>query len=453
MFATLTEHLTQALKTIRGEVRLTEDNIQVTLREIRLALLEADVALPVVKILIAQIKAKALGTEVAKSLNPGQAFIKIVHTELTHIMGIGECPLNLKAVPPAVILMAGLQGSGKTTSTAKLAKFLQDRHKKSVLLVSCDVYRPAAIQQLEVLANSVGVRFFASNATQKPVAIVTAAIDYAKHQSLEVVIIDTAGRLAIDAAMMLEIQALHSATKPIETLFVVDSMMGQDAANVAKIFSESLPLTGIILTKTDGDARGGAALSVSYLTAKPIKFIGVGEKTDALEAFHPERMASRILAMGDVLSVIEQARQKINLDETQQLSKKLQQGGNFTVQDFATQLRQFDKLGGMQVLLSKLPGIKQSALPATPPQPDGNKILLAAIDSMTRQERRYPELIKASRKIRIAKGAGVQVQDVNRLLKQFDQMQKMMKKVSGKGGMKKAMRGMMGLLPPHMRQN
>lgn len=430
MFDQLSERLSKTIKNLRGQGRLTEDNIKDTSREIRMALLEADVALPVIKTFINQVKTKALGTEVATSLNPGQAFIKVVNDELTNIMGAENAELNFKTQPPAIILMAGLQGAGKTTSVAKLAKFLTETQKKSVMVASADVYRPAAIKQLETLANAIDVKFFATDPKQKPEKIATQAVDAAKKQNVDVLILDTAGRLAIDEQMMQEIKSLHKAIDPIETLFVVDSMTGQDAANTAKAFNEALPLTGVILTKTDGDARGGAALSVRQITGKPIKFIGVGEKTDALEVFHPERIASQILGMGDVLSLIEEVEQKIDKDNADKVAKKLRKGKKFTLQDFAEQLQQMDKMGGMSKLLSKMPGMPD-VNPEALEQVKNNRMnikMLAIIRSMTPKERKHPEVIKASRKRRIASGSGTQVQDVNRLLKQFLQMQKMLKK-------------------------
>jgi signal recognition particle subunit SRP54 len=451
MFSHLTSRLNEALKKIKGQARLSEDNIQETLRAIRVALLEADVALLVVKDFILKVKEKALGSAVSKSLNPGQMFLKIVNEELTAILGAEAAELNLKVAPPAVILMAGLQGSGKTTSSAKLAKFLIEKQKKTVLLVSCDIYRPAAIHQLEVLAKGINTSFFPSDIHQKPNDIALAALDHARRQSIDVVIVDTAGRLAIDSEMMVEIKNLHTALHPIETLFVVDGMTGQDAANTAKAFSEVLPLTGVILTKMDGDARGGAALSVRQVTGKPIKFLGVGEKMEGLEAFYPDRMASRILGMGDMLSLIEEVQQKVDQEEVNKLQKKLQKGGSFDLQDFADQLQQMTKMGGLSSLISKIPG-----LPSLPNaggdlvNEKANKQTLAIIRSMTSQERRFVDLIKGSRKQRIAKGSGTQIQDVNRLLKQFIEMQKMMRKVAAPGGMQKMMRQMQqrSPLPP-----
>jgi len=438
MFENLQERLGKTLKNISGRGRLTEDNIKDTLREVRMALLEADVALPVVREFVKQVKERAVGVEVTKSLSPGQVFIKIVRDELEKAMGESNEELNLSTQPPAVLMMAGLQGAGKTTSVGKLAKFLKERHKKSVLVVSADVYRPAAIKQLETLASDVGVEFFPSDISQKPVDIAKGAIDHAKRKFFDVVIVDTAGRLHVDADMMDEIKDLHAAIKPIETLFVVDSMTGQDAANTAKAFDDALPLTGVILTKTDGDARGGAALSIRHITGKPIKFIGVGERTDALEPFHPDRVASRILGMGDVLSLIG-------------VAEKVMKGDDFTLEDFAEQLRQMKNMGGMMSLLEKLPGMNN--LPDAVKGQVGDKAfnqMEAIINSMTPLERKKPDLIKGSRKKRIAAGSGTQVQEINKLLKQFMQMQKMMKKMKGKGGMMKMMRNMKGMMPPGM---
>jgi signal recognition particle subunit SRP54 len=447
MFDNLTQRLGQLVKTLRGEARLTEDNIQDALREVRMALLEADVALPVVKDFVAGIKEKALGQEVIHSLSPGQALIGVVHQELIRLMGESNVGLNLVTTPPAVILMAGLQGSGKTTTSGKLAKLLNEQQKKKVLLVSCDVYRPAAIEQLKTLAGQIGVEFFASSIGQKPVDIANAALDYARRHFCDVLIVDTAGRLSIDEPMMAEIRALHAALNPVETLFIVDSMQGQDAVNVAKAFGESLPLTGVILTKLDGDARGGAALSVRHVTQKPIKFAGVGEKLTGLEPFHPERMASRILGMGDVLSLIEQAKDHIDQQEAKKLAQKLKKGKDFDLEDFKMQITQMKKMGGVSALLDKLPAQFANAAAAAPGADDkAIRRVEGIINSMTPQERRKPEVIKASRKRRIATGAGVQVQEVNRLLNQFEQMQKMMKQMS-KGGLAKMMRGMKGRFP------
>ncbi|MFC6440459.1 signal recognition particle protein [Pseudobowmanella zhangzhouensis] len=448
MFENLSERLGKTLKNLSGKGRLTEDNIKDTLREVRMALLEADVALPVVREFIAQVKEKAVGADVGKSLNPGQVFIKIVQAELEAVMGQVNEKLNLAAQPPAVVMMAGLQGAGKTTSVAKLAKMLKTREKKNVMVVSADVYRPAAIKQLETLASEVDVTFFPSDISQKPIDIVNAAIDKAKKQFFDVLIVDTAGRLHVDEQMMDEIKALHAAVKPVETLFVVDAMTGQDAANTAKAFNDALPLTGVVLTKVDGDARGGAALSVRHITGKPIKFIGMGEKTDALEPFHPDRIASRILGMGDVLSLVEEIERKVDKDKAQKLAQKVQKGKGFDLQDFKEQLEQMRNMGGMMSLMDKLPGmgnmtaqLKDKANEKTFSQME------AIINSMTPGERARPDIIKGSRKRRIAASSGTQVQDVNRLLKQFLQMQTMMKKMSG-GGAAKMMRRMKGMMPP-----
>jgi len=450
MFDSLSERLTRTLRTLRGAGRLTEDNIKDTLREVRMALLEADVALPVVRDFIEQVRVRAVGQEVMSSLTPGQVLVKIVHDELVRLMGASQAALNLAVRPPAVVLMAGLQGSGKTTTVGKLARWLKESQDKKVLVVSADIYRPAAIQQLKTLAAEVGVEFFPSETNQDPVAIGRAAVDYARKHYLDVVIVDTAGRLHIDADMMAEIQRLHKALEPAETLFVVDSMTGQDAANTAKAFGDALPLTGVVLTKTDGDARGGAALSVRQITGKPIKFLGVGEKSTALEPFHPDRVASRILGMGDVLSLVEEVQAKVDRAEAEKLAKKISKGKGFDLADFRDQLRQMQSMGGVASLLDKLPGV--SNLPAAVKNQVNDKEfkrLEAIINSMTPQERKHPDLIKGSRKRRIADGSGTQVQDVNRLLKQFDQMQKMMKKMSG-GGMAKMMRALKGRMPPGM---
>ncbi|SGY82259.1 signal recognition particle protein [Moritella viscosa] len=451
MFENLTDRLSATLKNVSGRGRLTEDNVKDTLREVRMALLEADVALPVVRAFIKNVKENALGQDVSKSLNPGQAFIKIVQAELESAMGDANEILNLAAQPPAVLMMAGLQGAGKTTSVAKLSRFLKEREKKSVLVVSADVYRPAAIKQLETLAAEVDVEFFPSNIDQKPVDIANAAIEYARKSFIDVVIVDTAGRLHVDSDMMKEIQDLHAAINPVETLFVVDAMTGQDAANTAAAFNETLPLTGIILTKADGDARGGAALSIRHITGKPIKFIGMGEKIDALEPFHPERIASRILGMGDVLSLIEEVERKVDKDKAEKLAKKVQKGKGFDLEDFRDQLVQMKSMGGMMGMMDKLPGMNQ--VPDAVKDQMDDKLtnrMEAIINSMTPAERKRPEIIKGSRKRRIAVGSGTQIQDVNKLLKQFTQMQKMMKKMSGKGGMKKMMGKMKGMMPPGM---
>jgi signal recognition particle subunit SRP54 len=451
MFENLSQRLGGVIRDLRGQGRLTEENIRDALREVRMALLEADVALPVVRGFVDRVRERAIGQEVLKSLSPGQALVKVVHDELIVTMGRANDALDLAAQPPAVILMAGLQGSGKTTTSAKLARWLAERHKKKVMLVSCDVYRPAAIDQLQTLSGEVGATFFPSTPDQKPVAIATAALEAAQRQFLDVVIVDTAGRLHIDDAMMAEIRALNDAVSPVETLFVVDSMTGQDAANTARAFDEALPLTGVILTKTDGDARGGAALSVRELTGKPIKFLGTGEKSAALEPFHPDRMASRILGMGDVVSLVEEVQHKVDHEQAAKLAQKIKKGKGFTLEDFRDQLSQMEKMGGLESLVDKLPGM--SELPqAARNQVDNREMkrMVAIINSMTPQERRHTQVIKGSRKRRIAAGSGMQVQDVNRLLKQFTQMQKMMKKVS-KGGMAKMMRGMQGRMPPGMR--
>ncbi len=446
MFENLTGRLSQVVKTLRGEARLTESNIQDALREVRVALLEADVALPVVRDFVARVRERALGQEVAGSLTPGQALVGVVHRELVMLMGEAASGLNLATTPPAVILMAGLQGSGKTTTSGKLAKMLHEQHKKKVLLVSCDVYRPAAIEQLKTLAAQVEVDFFPSQVGEQPEKIALAAVDYARKHYHDVLIVDTAGRLAIDEAMMQEIRALHAALHPVETLFVVDAMQGQDAVNVAKAFADALPLTGVVLTKLDGDARGGAALSVRQVTGAPIKFAGVGEKLDGLETFHPERMASRILGMGDVLSLIEDAQRSVDRDEAEKFARKLKSGKGFDLEDFKQQIAQMKKMGGVAALVDKLPG--QLAQAAGNAQVDDRQLrrIEGIINSMTPQERSKPELLKASRKRRIAAGSGVSVQEVNRLLAQFEQTQKMMKMMA-KGGMAKMMRSMKGMLP------
>jgi len=446
MFDSITGRLSGVIKTLRGQARLTEANVQDALREVRIALLEADVALPVVKDFIAQVRERALGQDVVGSLTPGQALVGVVHEELTTLMGAANVPLELAVTPPAVVLMAGLQGSGKTTTSGKLARVLREESRKKVLVVSCDVYRPAAIEQLKTVAAQVGVDFFPSQPDQKPVDIARAAQEYARTHYHDVLIVDTAGRLAVDQAMMEEIQALHAALKPAETLFVVDAMQGQDAVNVAKAFSEALPLTGVILTKLDGDSRGGALLSVRQVTGKPVKYVGVGEKLAALEPFHPERMASRILGMGDVLSLVEEARRTVDMEQAEKLAKKVKSGKGFDLEDFKTQMMQMNKMGGLGALMDKLPA--QLSQMAQGAQVDEKVVgrTIGIINSMTPAERAKPELIKASRKRRIASGAGVPVQEVNRLLNQFEQMQKMMKMMS-KGGMQKMMRGLRGMLP------
>jgi signal recognition particle subunit SRP54 len=453
MLDNLSQRLARVVKTMRGEARITETNTQEMLREVRLALLEADVALPVVRELLARVKEKALGAEVVGSLSPGQALVGVVQSELTAIIGgdLGAAAnaLNLAVTPPAVILMAGLQGAGKTTTVGKLARLLKGQRKK-VLVVSCDVYRPAAIEQLKTVAQQVDVDFFPSDASQAPLAIAAAAVDWAKKHHHEVLLIDTAGRLAVDQAMMDEIAALHRLLSPSETLFVVDAMTGQDAVNTARAFSEVLPLTGVVLTKLDGDSRGGAALSVRYITGKPIKFVGVSEKLDGLEVFHPERMASRILGMGDILALVEEAHRNVDVGEAEKLAKKLKSGNRFDLEDFKSQLQQMKKMGGLGGLLDKLPAQMQAAAQGADMSraERDTRRMEGIINSMTMLERSKPELIKASRKRRIAAGAGVQIQEVNRLLKQFEQMQSVMKQMQ-KGGLAKMMRGLRNI--PGMR--
>lgn len=446
MFESLSDRLSDSLKKISGKASLNEKNIQETLREVRMALLEADVALPVVKAFIDQVKERAVGQEVNRSLNPGQQFLKIVQSELEKVMGEENQSLNLAAQPPAVILMAGLQGAGKTTSVAKLSRHLKEREKKKVMVVSADVYRPAAIEQLKTLAGEVGAEFFPSEPSQKPVDIVTNAIAAAKTKFADVLIVDTAGRLHIDNEMMDEIKVVHGVAKPVETLFVIDAMIGQDAVNTAKAFDDALPLTGVILTKVDGDARGGAALSVRQVTGKPIKFMGIGEKTDALEPFHPERIASRILGMGDVLSLIEEVERKVDKKKADKLAKKVIKGKGFDLNDLRDQLQQMNNLGGMGGLMDKLPGMGNMAQMVQ--QQDVTSQfgrMEVIINSMTPQERSNPDILNGSRKRRITQGSGTTIQDLNRLLKQHKQMAKMMKKMKGKG-MKKMMRGMEGML-------
>lgn len=449
MLDNLSARLSGVIKNLRGNARLTETNISDAMREVRMALLEADVALPVVKSFVSHVKERALGQEVMGSLTPGQALVGVVNEELTRLMGEKNDALNLAAVPPAIVLMAGLQGAGKTTTVGKLAKLLKETQKKKVLVVSADVYRPAAIEQLKTLAAQVGVEWFPSDAGQDPIAIAHAALDHAKRHYFDVLMVDTAGRLAIDEAMMAEIKALHAALNPVETLFVVDAMQGQDAVNTAQAFGEALPLTGVILTKMDGDARGGAALSVRHVTGKPIKFIGVGEKLTGLEPFHPDRMASRILGMGDVLSLIEEVQKGIDQEEAAKVAKKLKSGKGFDLEDFKSQMQQMKKMGGMSNLMEKLPGqLGQMAKGIQGAEAEkAMRRVEGIINSMTPEERRKPELLKASRKRRIAAGSGVSVQEVNKLLKQFEDMQKMMKQFSSKGGMMKMMRGMKGMLP------
>ena len=447
MFESLSDRLSLSLKKISGKASLSEKNIEETLREVRMALLEADVALPVVKEFVELVKERALGKEVASSLNPGQQFLKIVQTELEAVMGDKNESLNLAQQPPAIILMAGLQGAGKTTSAAKLSRYLSEREKKKVMVVSADVYRPAAIEQLKTLAGEVGAEFFPSDVSEKPVAIVKAAIAAAKTQFVDVLIIDTAGRLAIDADMMTEIKDIHAAANPVETLFVIDAMIGQDAVNTAKAFNEALPLTGVILTKVDGDARGGAALSVRHITGKPIKFLGVGEKVDALEPFHPERIASRILGMGDMLSLIEDVERKVDKEKAERLAKKVIKGKGFDLEDLREQLQQMKSMGGMAGLMDKLPGMGNMGQMAQQPEV-ANQFgrMECIIDSMTPKERANPDILNGSRKRRITMGSGTSIQDLNRLLKQHKQMGKMMKKMKGKG-MQNMMRGMGGMMP------
>ena len=452
MFENLTQRLSGTLKNLRGQGRLTEENIRDSLREVRMALLEADVALPVIKDFIDGVRAKALGQEVVGSLSPGQALIKVVNDELVAIMGESQAAIDLNHKPPVIVLMAGLQGTGKTTTVAKLARRLSELDRKSVMVASADVYRPAAIDQLRTLAGEVGAEFYPSNPEQKPVAIARDAVTAARKSGADVLIIDTAGRLAIDEQMMDEIRAIHEAVTPVETLFVVDSMTGQDAANTARAFNDALPLTGVVLTKVDGDARGGAALSVRHITGKPIKFIGSGEKTDALEAFHPDRIASRILGMGDILSLVEQAQEKVDHEKAEKLARKVRKGKGFDLEDLRDQFSQMEKMGGLGSLVEKLPGMGAGAAQAlqNPAQAKQMKRMVAIIDSMTPQERRKPEIINGSRKRRVSQGSGTQIQDVNRLLKQHKQMQRMMKKMGSKGGMANMMRGMKGRLPPGM---
>jgi signal recognition particle subunit SRP54 len=442
----LTQRLARIVKTIRGEARLTESNTQEALREVRMALLEADVAVPVVKEFVERVRQAALGEEVAASLTPGQALVGVVQRELARLMGGENAALDLAVAPPAVVLLAGLQGSGKTTTAAKLAKLLKETRGRRPLLVSCDVYRPAAIEQLATLARQIDVEVFASHAGEKPLAIALGALDHARKHYNDVLIVDTAGRLAIDEPMMKEIAELHAALSPVETLFIVDSMQGQDAVNVARVFNETLPLTGVVLTKLDGDARGGAALSVRHVTGKPIKFAGVSEKPDGLEPFHPERMAARILGMGDVLSLVEEARKSVDLEQAQKLADKVKKGKGFDLDDFKQQIGQMRKMGGIASMLDKLPA--QFAQAAQSPGMDERHLrrVEGIINSMTPAERVRPEIIKASRKRRIAAGAGVPVQEVNRLLGQFEQMQKMMKMMKG-GNLQRMMRGMKGFMP------
>lgn len=445
MFENLSDHMSRAFKTLRGQNRFTEENIQTALREVRMSLIEADVALPVIKQFTEEVKQKVLGQEVATHLKPEQELIKIIHAELVHILGDERVDLDFKTQPPAVFLMAGLQGSGKTTSSAKLALYLKEQGKK-VMLVSVDIYRPAAMEQLQILAEQIGVDFFRAKADEKPYDIAKNALASAKKQYMDVLIVDTAGRLHIDSGMMDEIKGLHKAVTPVETLFVVDSMTGQDAVNTAKAFHDALPLTGVILTKTDGDARGGAALSVKLITGKPIKFIGSGEKIEALEPFHPDRIASRVLGMGDLLSLIEDVERKTDKAAAEKLKKKLKKGNGFDLEDFKEQLLQMNNLGGISGMMSKLPGMSQMPQAMDQLNDKTTAKTIAIINSMTQKERRIPKIIIGSRKKRIALGSGTQIQDVNRLLKQYEQMQKMMKKISKPGAMKQMMRGMGGML-------
>jgi signal recognition particle subunit SRP54 len=448
MFENLSDRLSQSLKKISGKASLSESNIQETLREVRVALLEADVALPVVKDFIELVKLRAVGREVSSSLNPGQQFLKIVQAELESVMGEKNESLNLNAQPPAVILIAGLQGAGKTTSVAKLSRFLTEREKKKVMVVSADVYRPAAIEQLKTLAGEVNAEFFPSSDQQRPVDIVNQAIAAAKTKFVDVLIVDTAGRLAVDEEMMTEIQQIHKVANPVETLFVIDAMIGQDSVNTAKAFNQALPLTGVILTKVDGDARGGAALSVRHVTGKPIKFLGVGEKTDALEPFHPERIASRILGMGDVLSLIEDVERKVDKKKAEKFAKKVAKGKRFDLEDLREQLQQMKQLGGMESMMDKLPGMGNMAQMTQQKDMTGQFSKMEyIIDSMTPKERANPDILNGSRKRRITQGSGTTIQDLNRLLKQHKQMGKMMKKMKGKG-MQNMMRGLGGGMPP-----
>jgi signal recognition particle subunit SRP54 len=448
MFDNLSSRLTRTLDALRGQGRLTEDQVATASRELRMALLEADVALPVVREFVDKVRARAVGAEVTQSLTPGQALLRIVQQELTATLGGVAEPLNLRTQPPAVILMAGLQGSGKTTTTGKLALRLREVDRKKVIVVSCDVYRPAAIEQLRIVAQGVEVDFFPSSGADQPVAIAKAALDYARKQYADVLIVDTAGRLAIDEDMMVEIAAIHAAVTPIETLFVVDSMTGQDAAKTAKAFSERVPLTGVVLTKTDGDSRGGAALSVRHVTGKPVKFIGVGEKSAALEVFHPDRIAARILGQGDMLGLIEETARKVDHEKAGKLAAKLKSKKGFDLEDYREQMQQVQGMGGFESLLEKLPGGAKLQAQIKNVNPEREiKRAVAIMNSMTRQERKFPDLIKASRKRRIAAGAGLEVQEVNKLLRQFDQTRDMMKKMAG-GGMAKMMRGLAGRLPP-----
>ncbi|NLD08617.1 MAG: signal recognition particle protein [Xanthomonadaceae bacterium] len=447
MFENLSGRLRQTVKSLRGQARLSEENIKDALREVRMALLEADVALPVVREFIAQVRERAIGKEVAESLNPGQVFIKVVHEELVKIMGEENESLNLRTQPPAIILMAGLQGAGKTTSVGKLAKFLKEKEKKSVAVVSADVYRPAAIEQLKTVAGQVGAEFIPSTTDEKPEDIAAKAKEAAKKGGFDVLIVDTAGRLHIDEALMDEIKKVHAVLDPIETLFVVDSMTGQDAANTAKAFNDALPLTGVILTKIDGDARGGAALSIRHITQKPIKFLGVGEKTDALEPFHPARLASRILDMGDVLSLVEEIEAKVDKEQAERLTQKFKKGERLDLDDFKAQMEQMLGMGGINTFLDKLPGMGDISEQVKGKVDDNIfRRKIAIINSMTKEERRDYKLLRGPRRMRIAKGAGVNIQDVHRLIKEYEQMQRMMKQLKS-GGIGKLMRSVKGLMP------
>lgn len=449
MFDTLSDRLRSTIKTLRGQARLTEENIDDALREVRRALLEADVALPVARAFVDAVREKAIGVEVSQSLTPGQVVVKVVHDELVELMGSTNASLDLSARPPAVVLMAGLQGSGKTTTVAKLARLLKERHSKSVMVTSADVYRPAAIEQLKTLANQVDVALHPSSADMQPALICQQALEAAQLAGVDVLIVDTAGRLHVDEDLMQEIKGIHQVLEPVETLFVVDSMTGQDAVNSAQAFDEALPLTGVVLTKTDGDARGGAALSVRQVTGKPIKFIGIGEGINDIEAFHPDRIASRILGMGDVLSLVEEVEQTVDRDKAEKMARKLQRGKGFSLDDLKDQMLQMQKMGGISSLMTKLPGVADVPQAALDQVDDGHTIrMIAMIDSMTAAEKRRPEIIRGSRKRRIAGGSGTQIQDVNKLLKQFNQMQKMMKKMKKRGGMKNLMSAMTQQAPP-----
>lgn len=450
MFESLSQRLSSVLDNLRGAGRLTEEQVTSASRELRMALLEADVALPVIKTFVEAVKLRATGSEITQSLTPGQAFLRIVQQALTETLGGETVALNLRAQPPVILLMAGLQGSGKTTSTGKLARYLREREKKKVIVVSCDVYRPAAIEQLRIVAEQVGVEWFPSSVGESPLAIAQAAIAHAKLQFADVLIVDTAGRTTVDEEMMSELAGLHAALGPTETLFVVDAMTGQDAAKTARAFADRVPLTGVILTKADGDSRGGAALSVRQVTGAPIKFIGVGEKSDKLEVFHPDRIAARILGQGDMLGLIEETVQRVDAEKAAKLANKFKKGKLFDLEDFKEQMEQMQNMGGIGAMLDKLPGGEkmQAQLKNINPEKETKRVI-AIINSMTKQERKFPDLIKASRKRRIAAGSGVEVQEVNKLLRQFDQSREMMKKMAG-GGMMKMMRSLAGKLPPGM---